>query len=120
MTTDSIAKDKIERTKVRVEASTIDQTRRDELLDLLDHAENISNGGGKSMEDIARALAAQMCAHVNGSLELAKRCPVCAPLMSGWKGFVLQVKWPLALFGSVAMFSDNFPALIVFAEKFIK
>ena len=55
MSADTIAKEKIERAKIRVEASGIDQTRRDELLDLLDHAEHISNGGGKSIEDIAKA-----------------------------------------------------------------
>ena len=120
MSADTLAKEKIERAKVRVEASGIDQTRRDELLDLLDHAEHISNGGGKSIDDIAKAVAAHMRAYVNDSLEMAKRCAECAPALWGWKGFVVQVKWPAAVLGSVALFSPQLPAVLQFADKFIK
>lgn len=120
MSADIIAKEKIERAKIRVEASGIDQTRRDELLDLLDHAEHISNGGGKSIEDIAKAVAAHMRAYVNDSLEQAKRCAACAPTLSGWRGMVLQAKWPLALFASVAVFSPNFPQIAALIEKLVK
>ena len=120
MSADSIAKEKIERVKIRVEASEIDQTRRDELLDLLDHAEHISNGGGKSMEDIAKAVAAHMRVYVNDSLEQAKRCAACAPTLSGWRGMVLQAKWPLALFASVAVFSPNFSRIADLLDKLVK
>ena len=119
MSADALLREKIERAKLRVEATeTIDPQRRDELLDLLDHAEHISNGGGKSMEDIAKAVAALARAYVTDSLELARRCAVCAPAMKGWMGFVVQVKWPAAIVGSVALFSPQLPVVISAVEKF--
>jgi hypothetical protein len=121
MSADTITREKIERAKLRVEAAAgVDPQRRDELLDLLDHAEHISNGGGKSVEDIAKAVSALARAYVSDSLELARRCAACAPLQKGWMGFVVQVKWPAAMLGSVALFSPQFPLVISVAEKFLK
>ena len=121
MSADLITREKIERAKLRVEAAAgVDPQRRDELLDLLDHAEHISNGGGKSVEDIAKAVSALARAYVTDSLELARRCAACAPLQKGWMGFVVQIKWPAAVLGSVALFSPQLPIVIPIFEKLLK
>ena len=112
----SIEKEKNERAKLRVESAEISSQRREDLLDLLYHAENISNGGGKSQEDIAKAVAAHMRAFVSYSLELEKRFSECAGFY-GWRGILLQAKWPLAIVVSVALFSPRLPLVLDFIGK---
>lgn len=120
MTANSLVREKIERAKIRVEAAAIAPERRDELLDLLDHAEHISNGGGKSQEDVAKAVAAHMRAFVSYTLELERRFAECNTLQSGWRGLLLQCKWPASFVASVALFSPRLPEVLDFAGKFIK
>ena len=120
MSADRLVMEKIEREKHNVMSAQIDQRKKDDLLDLLDHAENISNGGGGSLEAVAKAVAAQSRVFVKAQLEAAELCAKCKVQLTGWRGLLLEAKWPLSLFASVAVFPPNFERIASIAEKFIK
>lgn len=120
MSADKLIEEKIERAKSQVAGAKMDDHEKESLLELLDHAEVICNGGGSSLEANSKALGALLRAYVKERVASAEKCAICVASLGGWKGMVLQAKWPLALFGSVAIFSPNFSALLAFADKFVK
>lgn len=120
MTIDKLIEEKISRARFQVEGAKIDDHEKDSLLELLDHAESICNGGGSSLEANSKALGALLRAYVKDRVATAQKAATCIAELGGWRGMVLQAKWPLAVFGSVAMFSPNFPALIAFLDKIAK
>ena len=115
---DRLIEEKIERAKLQVESAPIEVHEKESLMELLDHAEVICNGGGSSLEANSKALGALLRAYVKDRIESAKKCAICVAALGGWRGMVLQAKWPIAVFASVAMFSPNFPALVELAKKF--
>ena len=120
MTVDRLIEEKIERAKNQVEVAKIDPHEKDTLLELLDHSEIICNGGGSSIEANSKALGALIRAYVKERITTAEKCAFCAATLGGWKGMVLQAKWPIALFASVAVFSPNFTRIADLLEKLVK
>ena len=120
MSADKLVMEKIDREKAKVELSAIDSHQKEDLLELLDHAENICNGGGNSLENVAKAVGAQMRVFVKWQLDSAEKCIKCKTVGTGWRGMVLDAKWPLALFASVAVFSPNFSRIADILDKLVK
>ena len=120
MSADKLTIEKIEREKAKVESAAIDSRKKEDLLELLDHAENICNGGGNSLESVAKAVGAQMRVFVKAQLDSAELCATCKTAATGWRGMVLDAKWPIALFSSVAVFSPNFSRIADIVDKLVK
>ena len=120
MSADKLVMEKIDREKAKVEVATIDPRRKEDLLELLDHAENICNGGGGSLENVARAVGAQLRVFVRAQVDAAEECAKCITTKSGWRGMLMEAKWPISLFASVAVFSPNFARIVEIVERLTK
>ena len=120
MTLDRLTAEKTERIRAQVMEAAIAPHDAEELHELLDHSESICNGGGSSLEANSKALGALLRAYVRDRIEASKRCATCTVVLGGWKGMLLQAKWPLAMFASVAVFSPNFARVADIAEKLLK
>jgi len=120
VSSDKLVMEKIDREKAKVEVAAIDSHRKEDLLELLDHAENICNGGGGSLENVARAVGAQLRVFVKAQIDAAEACAKCKANQAGWRGMIMDAKWPIALFASFAVFSPNFARFAEIIERFVK
>ena len=57
---------------------------------------------------------------VNFKAEINERLRQYSEVQPGWRGLLIQVKWPAAIVASVALFSPRLPEVLDFAGKFIK
>lgn len=120
MSADRLVMEKIDREKMQVDAAKIDARHKEDYLELLDHAENICNGGGGSLENVAKAVGAQLRVFVKAQLEMAEMCAKCKTVPHDWRSMLLAAKWPVALFASVSVFSPNFSRIADIIDKVVK
>jgi hypothetical protein len=107
--------DKIQRVMGQLENSNLSDAEKDSFSDLLLNAENLATESPKSIDDVGKSLSAFMVVYVREHIRKME-----AYTITGWRGILIQCKWPISVFLSVGVFSPNFPGIISFVEKFIK
>ena len=120
--------ERMERLRIQIEQSELDEAEKDGLFDILDVAKTTCDGE-PNIEKVLSALSVSLEFQVRAALRKAKECAECMAQMAltpvrseytGKLGFIIQVKWPLAVFASVLAFSPNAPAIIDAVMKFAK
>ena len=114
---DQIGLERIERTRAQLYATKIPAAKIDHLSNMLDDAKRICSGKSVSVEDLSKAIGVLIEDRVKEQMDRAAECLVCMSKFSGWQGFVIQVKWPIAVVACVAFFSPHFDKIAAIAVK---
>ena len=120
--------ERMERLRIQIEQSDLDDAEKDGLFDILDAARTACDGE-PNIEKVLSALSVSLEFQVRAALRKARECAECMaqmamnpmrPEYTGKLGFIIQVKWPLAVFASVLAFSPHAPDILDAIFKFMK
>jgi hypothetical protein len=106
--------ERMERLRIQIEQSELDDAEKDGYFDILDAARAACEGE-PDIGKVLQALSVSMEFQVRMALRKAKECAECMaqmmvptrPEYTGKLGFIIEIKWPLAVFGSVLAFSPH-------------
>lgn len=120
--------ERIERLRIQIESSDLDDAEKEGLFDVLDAA-RMACDGEPDIGKVLTAVSVSLEFQARTALRKAKECAECMAQMAlapvrqqyaGKLGFIIEIKWPLAVFASVLAFSPHAPDMIDAILKIVK
>lgn len=120
---------KVARTRQELMASELPRDTKDNLHDMLDVAEQATNGHPDKLQKMSETLLLVAVHMVKDSVRLplamkgivsthATSCQLALP--NGWRGLVVRVAWPAAVLGSVVAISPHCTQILETLAKILK